>query len=230
MRKILRTARKMARTVMGKDLMPRIDMKCPKGRFGTGDCGWDVALGTISRDSVIYSFGIGHDISFETELIDRFGMTVHAFDPTPRSLNWIRENIPSDNFVLHEYGLAGFDGEVFFEAPENPEHVSYRMDENVLLNENSIILPVRKLGSIIDDLCHKKIDVLKMDIEGAEYKVIDSLNEARVKPHQLLVEFHHRFPGIGVHMTKNAINTLRKIGYSLFSVSESCEEFCFIRN
>jgi hypothetical protein len=42
---------------------------------------------------------------------------------------------------------------------------------------------------------------MKMDIEGAEYEVLDGLLSSPIKPTQLLVEFHHRFPGIGLEKT-----------------------------
>ena len=34
-----------------------------------------------------------------------------------------------------------------------------------------------------------------MDIEGAEYDVIDDILNSNIRIHQILVELHHRFPG-----------------------------------
>lgn len=69
-----------------------------------------------------------------------------------------------------------------------------------------------------------------MDIEGAEYQVIRELLESNIRPTQILVEFHHRFSGIGVKKTRIAIAQLNKMGYCLFSVSSRTgEEFGFIR-
>ena len=39
-----------------------------------------------------------------------------------------------------------------------------------------------------------RIDILKMDIEGAEYDVIDDIINSPVPIAQVLIEFHHRFP------------------------------------
>lgn len=79
------------------------------------------------------------------------------------------------------------------------------------------------------DLGHSRIDILKMDVEGAEYDVIDEINNSDIRPKQFLVEFHHRFPGIGIKRSKEAIDKIRNMGYLLFSVSSTGEEFCFIR-
>ena len=51
----------------------------------------------------IYSFGIGEDISFDTELIGLYSCIVHGFDPTPRSINWIHFNTTPNKFIFHDY-------------------------------------------------------------------------------------------------------------------------------
>jgi len=48
------------------------------------------------------------------------------------------------------------------------------------------------------ELRHASIDLLKMDIEGAEYDVLADMISQRIPVKQLLVEFHHRWPQIGV--------------------------------
>jgi len=79
------------------------------------------------------------------------------------------------------------------------------------------------------ELGHKYIDILKMDIEGAEYDVINEMSKSDIRPQQILVEFHHRFQGVGIRETIKAIRRLKIMGYNLFSVSDTNEEFGFIR-
>ena len=76
---------------------------------------------------------------------------------------------------------------------------------------------------------HDHIDLMKMDVEGAEYAVIDSLVESTVRPRQLLVEFHHRFESIGLHKTKAAVEALRGAGYDLVYITDSGEEYSFLQ-
>jgi FkbM family methyltransferase len=185
----------------------------------------------IHSHSVIYSFGVGEDISFDLELINQYEVIIHAFDPTPRSIEWVRKQNPPSNFILHEYGLANFDGHATFLPPANPLHVSHSiLDFRKQHHDRTDItsMPVKKMHTIMTELNQSKVDILKMDIEGAEYQVIDDLISSGLLPTQLLVEFHHRFPSIGIKKTNDAIVKLRKVGYKIFSVSPSHEEFGFI--
>ena len=91
-----RKIKRLFKTLVGKDFFPRIDCQCKKERLGSKYCGWEVAVEKITKDSVCYSFGVGEDVSFDLELINRFGVVVHAFDPTPRSINWVRAQDFSD--------------------------------------------------------------------------------------------------------------------------------------
>ena len=62
-----------------------------------------------------------------------------------------------------------------------------------------------------------------------EYEVIDTMKETGIKPAQVLVEFHHRFKGVGVKRTIAAVNKMREMGYKVFYISKTGEEISFIR-
>jgi len=176
----------------------------------------------------LYIFGIGKEISFDLAIIEEFGLSVNAFDPTPNSIEWIKSLTLPSTFILHVYGLADFNGEVTFFPPENPEFISHSIIEKTKTKDKAIKVHVKKLKTIMQELGHSHIDILKMDIEGAEYDVIEDIRLSNIRPKQLLVEFHHRFPNIGISKSKQAISNLRKMGYQLFSISTSGEEFSFI--
>ena len=90
-------------------------------------------------------------------------------------------------------------------------------------------LPVHRLPTILRKLEHNRIDILKMDIEGAEYEVIEDIVSSPVPIDQVLIEFHHRFENIGVLKTKQAISRMNEAGYWIFNVSASGEEISFIK-
>lgn len=229
MKNFLRRLKILMKVLLGKDILVRPDLQCQTERFGSEYGGWDLVTAGLNVDSVIYSFGVGQDISFDMALIKRFGHAIHAFDPTPKSIDWVKSQNVGEKFILHEYGLAGIDGELTFNPPENPDHVSYTLLDRESTRANAISVSVKRLATVMSELGHSHIDLLKMDIEGAEYDVIDDLLTTGIRPNQLLVEFHHRFPGVGLEKTRQAIDKLRLMDYVLFSVSQSNEEYCFIQ-
>jgi FkbM family methyltransferase len=222
--------RLMFRAARGKELLLRPDINCQAERFGSDYGGWDVVTANLDSRSVVYSFGIGEDASFDIALINKFGLMVHAFDPTPRSIEWVKRQRFSDRFILHEYGIASFDGNVSFSPPENPDHVSHTILDRPSTRSKAITVPVKRLSTILSELGQVRIDILKMDIEGAEYEVIDDIYRSSIRPRQILVEFHHRFPGVGIKKTRDAVHLIKSMGYRLFAVSVTQEEYCFIRN
>lgn len=229
---IIRRLVELARAAVGRDEEFRVEpgLRHTVQRFGSAYGGWDVVTTGLDADSVVYSFGVGEDASFDTALIEKFNLTVHAFDPTPRSLEWVGRQRFTNRFIMHDYGIAAFDGDVSFNPPERADHVSHTFLERTSTKAKAIMVPVRRLGTIMKELGHDRIDVLKMDVEGAEYDVLADVDAAGIRPRQILVEFHHRFPGVGIRRSKEAIAGLKSMGYQLFSVSGNNEELSFIRH
>ncbi len=227
-KQLLRRIKRQVRVLAGRDFFEKPDVRVATDRFGSAYGGWTIVQGTIGPSSIVYSVGIGEDASFDIALIKRFGVRVHAFDPTPQSIEWVeRQNFPSE-FVMHPYGLAHFDGTVTFNPPENPRHVSHTMLDRPTTVDRAITVPVKRLATIMAELGHDRIDLLKIDIEGAEYRVVEDILDSQIRPPQFLVEYHHRFPGVGVGKSKASIAALRAAGYALFAVSPTGEEFSFV--
>ncbi len=194
---------------------------------GEGYGSWSMLRASLARDAVVYSFGIGEDIAFERSVIGAYGVTVHAFDPTPRSCAYV-EAARCEGLVFTPVGLSDADGEGTFFLPTLEEHVSgttFKAEHTA----QEIRVQLRRLRTIMDGLGHERIDLLKMDIEGSEYRALDDLLAAGIRPLQLLVEFHHRFPEIGLDRTLAAIAAVRGAGYDLVSIADSGEEFAFAR-
>lgn len=230
MKDLIRRLRVFLKVAAGKEFLTKPDVNCAKEKFGSDYGGWYVVTTNIGKNSIVYSFGVGEDASFDIALIERFGLTIHAFDPTPKAIHWVKSQGFADSFVMHEYGVASFDGNASFHPPENPNYVSHTLLEKSSTKAQTISVPVKRLSTIMKELGHDHIDILKMDIEGAEYEVITDMRKSGIRPEQILVEFHHRFTGVSINRTKEAIKTIKCMGYSLFTVSATNQEFCFIRD
>ena len=79
-----------------------------------------------------------------------------------------------------------------FYAPQNAEHVSHsivNLHNSSSANAGHIEVSAMTLESLIEKHRLGAIPLMKLDIEGAEGKVIESALEKRIYPRQLLVEF-----------------------------------------
>jgi FkbM family methyltransferase len=225
---LLQTLRRIKRAIRPPTVIGSVSYQCPVMRLGSEYGGWTFNPTLLHQGSVVYSAGIGDDISFDLGLIEHFGVTVHAFDPTPKSIEWLRKQSLPKQLVVHEYGIAAQDGQLTFYPPKNPAHMSLSVVERASPTA-PVSLPVRELGGIMRELGHSAIDLLKIDIEGSEYAVLEDLVARALPIRQLLVEYHHRFPGVGNTRTQASIELLERHGYRLFAIAPSAEEYSFLK-
>ena len=229
-RSIYRRVRRAVRCAAGRDIRFPIQTRVPVVTLGSEYGAWSICPRGLGADAVTYSAGIGTDISFDLALIERYGVTVHAFDPTPASIAWLETQELPARFSWRQVGLAAYDGQAAFFPPENPEWISHTMLPRGAADARTIQVDVRRVSTLMRERDHTRLDVLKMDIEGAEYDVVDDILASGVEIGQLLIEFHHRFSDVGVERTRRAVTRLNASGYRIFAVSDTGEEYSFIRS
>lgn len=207
----------------------RVTRKVHVLSLGEADGQWCIADQILGKNPTVMSFGIGTDISWDKAMVERFGATVYAFDPTPIALDWLKQQSVPEEIHVIPLGLADSDGCVDFSLPTN-HGVSFVM-KHVGPQKTSTSCEVRKFSSLIEMLKIPRVDVLKLDIEGAEYGVMNDILNAGIPIQQLLVEFHHRFYGAeGVGMTSDCIRKIQSRGFKLFYRSPRGLEFCFAKD
>lgn len=162
-------------------------------------------------------------------MISQFGCHIFAFDPTPRAKHYVENSKVGDKFHFDAIGLANHDGKEVWHLPRNKEYVScsvfnhenYTNDE---LDENTIAVEVQRLTSIMKRQGHTHIDLLKMDIEGSEFGVIDDILNTKLDIHQITLEFHPQMISNGNKRVNNAIRKMKRAGYKVifYDPSENC--------
>lgn len=188
-------------------------------RFNYGE--WAVPLALLNETSIVYSVGVGDDISFDRALIDRYGCEVFAYDPSPTGVAFAATQELPDRFHFAPIGLSNVDGEAeFFAGPDT----SFGLNNPG--TDKALVLPVRRLATLKAQNAHAHIDLLKMDIEGFEYDVIEDIAKT-VRPTCILVEFHHKLLG-RTPDTKRAVAAVLEAGYDLFWVSDYGADYGFI--
>jgi FkbM family methyltransferase len=229
LRSTYRRVRRAVNVALGRDIRFGVQVRRPMVRHGSADACWWVSPADLQPGALVYCVGIGTDITFDLSVIQAYGVTVHAFDPTPESIRFVEQQSLPPEYSWHPVGLASYDGRATFHPPHNPNHVSHSMIESMAGGQPAITVEVRRLATLMQDLGHHRVAVLKMDIEGAEYDVIDDILASRLDIDQLLIEFHHRFTGIGIERTRQAVRKLNDAGYRIFFAAENGEEYSFIR-
>lgn len=230
-RKARRATGNMLRTlgVMPTYALHKPTVKVHTVSLGTGYGGWTLFPDRLSASSIVYSFGIGADASFDRAIMERYQSSLFAFDPTPQSIAWVNAQEWPPQFTFYPYGIAAIDGEAYFYPPENAAYISHSLLPLGQKVSSAISAPMRRLGTIAQTLGHTHIDVLKMDIEGAEYDVItDTLNTPWLTIGQILIEFHHHFSQLSANDTYRAVEQLTSAGYALFYVAPNGREYSFV--
>jgi FkbM family methyltransferase len=206
-----RRRRQLARAGIG------VELAVPTFTAGARSGVWVVASDGLGKDSVVWSFGVGDNIAWELAMIAQFGCAVHAFDPTPRAIAWLRAQTTPAAFRFHALGLGDRDGDQPFAPPRSASDVNFRPTAQPVAGD--ITAPVRRLSTLARQLGTAAIDVLKLDIEGGEYGVLADVLAHGPRPRQLLVEFHHGQHGVPFAATADALAALRGAGYRLFAIS-----------
>jgi FkbM family methyltransferase len=196
----------------GLSVQPRDDLAWIGSSYG----GWPVPTGGFSPDSVCYLAGLGTDGSFDLGLIERFGCTVHSFDPVPEAAEYahtLRESQP--RFVFHQAGLWSADGALRFYDNAEPGFVS-RSATNMHGTSTFWEANVRAIDSLMSELGHDHVDLLKLSVEGSEYEIVDDVLRKQLPIGVLCVEFAQPAP---LGPIRDEIERLEASGYQLVNVS-----------
>lgn len=175
--------------ISGARIHPRPDLV----RIGSEMGGWVVPSALLDERSVCYLAGVGEDITFDLALIDRYGCEVNAYDPTPRAIAHVEKHAASNpRFHFFPVGLWDCAETLRFFAPMNPDHVSHSA-LNLQKTEEYFEAPCKPLGHLMKENGHDHIDLLKLDIEGAEYRVIQSIIDQELAVTVLCIEYDECF-------------------------------------
>mmetsp|Transcript_4501 Transcript_4501/g.10490 ORF Transcript_4501/g.10490 Transcript_4501/m.10490 type:complete len:262 (-) Transcript_4501:62-847(-) len=139
----------------------------PDGRengYGYRVCG--LPLLQERHDCVVYSFGSNDEFDFEDAILARTGCRVRIFDPAP---------------AQSQHRLAGSVRQVALGIRDGVEMLRWWAQSAPLPTTT------RTLASLMQEMGDRHIDILKVDIEGAEHVLV---GQAWPPVGQLLMEVH----------------------------------------
>lgn len=183
----------------------------------------------LKDNSIVIDLGANTG-TFSKAIIKQFNSKCFAIEPNVKLFN----NINTLYLTKLNYAITKEDGPIDFYLSENDEASSLINNFQQLWNvaEKNIVEGI-SWNSLIKKLKldDAKIDVLKMDIEGAELDIIESFNAKNLDNiKQITVEFHHRLNPDLHEKTVQAIKKLLSFGFIGYANTISPVEILFLNN
>lgn len=138
---------------------------------------------------------------------------IMAFEPIKENYDILLENIHLNNLEnIFTFNLAVSDKnlplKIYFNSIDDAAHTIYGSGEN-FVEINSITLK-----EIIDSKCNR-VDLIKLDCEGSEYNILESLPENYFKKiEKIWMEYH--IINNDLERLKKLKSILQKVGFDLF--------------
>ncbi|KAK7134088.1 hypothetical protein R3I94_015821 [Phoxinus phoxinus] len=138
---------------------------------------FSLAQRIASKHCRVYSLRLAADDDGLERMLAGSGCEVHCFDPSLRSAH-----LQEEHMWLHRLSVDWRD--------PNPDR----------LHAHTHTHSRRKIKDILNSFGHRQVDVLKLDLESAEWKVLENLVLERVLDSLglLLLELHLHWPGFEV--------------------------------
>jgi FkbM family methyltransferase len=207
-----------ARTLVLRRLLPIVlrprETQWQLQRVGSSYGGWWIPASLLCPGVVAYCAGAGEDISFDLALVDA-GCRVTTFDPTPRAIAHVESlGVADESFRFVPIGWWDTDTDLRFYTPRDPSHVSHSV-RNLQDTTSYFVAPVKPVSALASELGDERLDLVKMDIEGAEVPVIYSLLAEGPRPKVLCVEFDQPQP---LTVLLRCVKKLRSTGFVLVKI------------
>jgi FkbM family methyltransferase len=165
---------------------------------------------------------VGANVGLFTELcLQRGSGKVFALEINEKAINTF-ENVHSKNnqVKLIKEGLSSQEGEIeIFTDPENSLVSSIYSTHTAGLSQKSKI-KVIGLSDLLKRESIEKIDLIKIDVEGAEYDIFRGVSiEDLSKINYILMEFHDNFGNI---LREDILNKLESAGFEYKIYQDDC--------
>jgi FkbM family methyltransferase len=170
----------------------------------------------------IHNLGVVFDVGASVGLWSQFILSrgakkVYSFEPNKRAQEHLYKNLSgNDRVTIIPYGLYNEKTKIPFYVDENNSLISSTMTENVTSPTPTYYIETVTLDEIISKYNIEKIDLLKMDIEGAEFPIFENIsNETLSKIDSVLIEYHGFYFEDGDKKIDDLVNKLKSSGFHI---------------
>ena len=145
-------------------------------------------------------------------------------------------HINNENFLLISNGLYNVDNkEVKFFSPANKDHVSHSINNwqnHYKKSTDFIKIKTITLKSILTKYNINHLEMIKLDIEGAEIEVLKNMLDDKIFPTQILVEFDelNKINKIAIDRFEEVHHKLKLENYKLTKTHSKFPNFLYIKH
>lgn len=190
-------------------------------------------LRPLAKGSVVLDCGLGDNADFSVNVGAQFGSVCYGIDPTAKHAQNLRALETGSNGTFHFFpmALSGTSGHTrFYESEDQISGSMFSTHVNVTGGSvNTYDVECIRLMDAAEVTGVNRFDLIKLDVEGAEYEILDSASDEWLTSiPQLIIEFHHETVAEwGISDTQRQIGRLRRLGFEMFSADG--QNFLFYR-
>lgn len=127
----------------------------------------------LTAESVVVDFG-AYQGEWAIEMVERFGCRIHAFEPVPSLYEKAAEATAAyPTVTVWPFGLGAADDVIGFNVVGPGSSSTPGSGGGV--KGDQVQASVRDVATVLDELGLERIDLCKLNIEGAEYDVLDRM-------------------------------------------------------
>jgi FkbM family methyltransferase len=180
--------------------------------LGTIYGGWQIPEGAVGEGDVCYCIGAGGDVSFDLELIGRYGAVVRAIDPVEAyEAAALSAAGGEPRFSFRRAAVTEVDGPIRMQAHHEPDSRSLSA-AGLYDTDDWIEVPGLTLASLMREFGDDHIDLLKLDVEGIEYELVPTLDLVALGVRVFAIQLHHTGT---VAQARRLIDGLSRKGFAL---------------
>lgn len=143
----------------------------------------------ITKDGVALDVG-GYVGDWSARVYEKYGPRIYLFELDPTAVRKVGERFAGHpDIQCFDYGLARQNGELTLlqRGLGSTLYAGAAADQ-----DRTVTVPVREVVGVLDELGLAEVDLMKLNIEGGEYDVLERLIEAdRIRDVRcLMVQFH----------------------------------------
>jgi FkbM family methyltransferase len=141
----------------------------------------------LDVNSIVIDVG-GYLGDFASDIHEKYGCLVYVFEPDIRFFTQCKKRFSSNSKVrVFNYGLSSRNAELVLSDDADGSSFS-----NFEGNNKGNLAKVRKLSEVIEELDIKSVDLLKVNIEGDEYPLLNHIIAEGLLPQiqNIQVQFH----------------------------------------